>query len=54
VVHSAMKSPTLDRTSRYSGRYRPAWRISQIGGGQTGSPRSAHSSGFTSVFMPFE
>ena len=30
-----MKSASLRPDVRYSGRYRPAWRISQIGGGQT-------------------
>ena len=35
-----MKSPASARSARYSGKYRPAWRISQIGGGHTFSPES--------------
>ena len=30
-VQSAMKSPAFARTARYSGKYRPAWRIIQTG-----------------------
>jgi hypothetical protein len=40
------------RVAWYSGRYRPAWRMSQIGGGQTGSPANARSRGFAVLSMP--
>jgi hypothetical protein len=33
-----MKPAVVARTARYSGRKRPAWRISHTGGGQTASP----------------
>ncbi len=41
VVQRSMKSRASARIARYSGRYRPACRISQTGGGQTASPANA-------------
>src|SRR5713226_9660290 len=46
VKHRSRKPPALARTSRYSGRYRPAWRISQIGGSFCLRPESTSSKGF--------
>ena len=40
VLHSSRK-PTFERSSRYSGMYRPAWRINQIGVNGVGSRRHA-------------
>ncbi len=53
VLASVRKSPARRRVSLYSCRYRPAWRISQIGVYSVGSRRSARSkvslAGFTRV-----
>jgi hypothetical protein len=49
AVQRAMKSPAVARTVRYSGRYRPAWRINQMGGGHTASPPIARRRGFDRV-----
>ena len=35
-----MKSGVVARTSRYSGKCRPAWRMNQMGSGRTASPAS--------------
>lgn len=45
VRHSVTKSPAMPRTARYSGRYRPAWRISHHGGRGNVSPACARNSG---------
>src|SRR5690242_10969793 len=52
VVQSAMKLPAFARTARYSAKYRPAWRISQIGGGQTDSPVNTRRNGFAALSIP--
>ncbi len=47
-----MKSLARDLSSRYSGRYRPAWRISQIGGlGSTSPARALKRSGLGGSVM---
>ena len=40
VLHSS-RNDTFLRTSRYSGRYRPAWRIIHSGGRGVARPRQA-------------
>jgi hypothetical protein len=45
VVQREMKSPAMARVARYSGKYRPAWRINHTGGGQTGSPAKTRKKG---------
>ena len=44
LVHIARKLPARARVARYSGRYRPAWRMSQTGLRGVGSRSSARSS----------
>src|SRR6058998_372171 len=41
VLHKARKLPARRRVSLYSGRYRPAWRISHTGVYAVGSLKSA-------------
>ena len=41
VPKAELIGPALARVARYSGRYRPAWRISHTGVQSTGSRRSA-------------
>jgi len=43
-VHISRKPPARARVARYSGRYRPAWRISQIGRRGVGSRSKARNS----------
>src|SRR5580658_580379 len=45
VRQRVTKSPALFRTARYSGRYRPAWRISHQGGRTSVSPARARNNG---------
>jgi len=45
VKHSLRKLPALSRSARYSGRYRPAWRIIQTGGTLWRLPSSTSRSG---------
>ena len=40
-VAKAIKDPAFARTSRYSGKIRPAWRITQTGTRSTGWPNAA-------------
>jgi len=44
VRHSSRKSRACTRNARYSGRKRPAWRISHQGGGSSRSPFRTRSS----------
>src|SRR5229473_6238362 len=50
VKHRSRKPPALARTSRYSGKYRPAWRIIQIGGTFCLRPESTSRKGFAAEF----
>src|ERR1700761_3668742 len=45
VKHSLRKPPALARTSRYSGKYRPACRIIQTGGADRRPPERTSSRG---------
>jgi hypothetical protein len=44
-----MNPVVVARTARYSGRKRPAWRISHTGGGHTASPFNTRNSFFVMV-----
>jgi len=46
VKHILRKLGVRSRSARYSGRYRPAWRMSQTGGGVSRVPASTRSSFF--------
>ena len=49
VKQKSKKFLDFDRISRYSGKYRPAWRINQHGGGETTSPSSAFKKGLAVI-----
>src|SRR3954454_1681495 len=50
VKHRSRKLPALARNSRYSGKYRPACRIIQIGGTGCRRPESTSRKGFGADF----
>src|SRR5690348_14696264 len=52
VRQNAMKLSARARNARYSGRYRPAWRISHHGVRLTGAPVSARTSRLVSRVIP--
>jgi hypothetical protein len=53
-MHNFRKSPACARSSRYSGRYRPAWRINHTGGGHTASPFNTFINFINPAYHPHE